>query len=64
MPSTVAIPSVHAVPLADRIVMSGVIRDFSDAHPDFGVAPVEGYGHYAGLVVWRLNARGRPVFVG
>ncbi|MCH9057628.1 MAG: hypothetical protein IIB55_03260, partial [Planctomycetes bacterium] len=32
----------------DRIILRGLVRDFRAEHPDFGVAPPEGFGHAPG----------------
>jgi len=49
-------PSVLRVP--------GLIRDFKRSHPDFGVVPSGGLGHYAGLISMELPADQRPDFAG
>ncbi len=45
----------------DELSLTGTLRDFSDAHPDF---QVEATGLVKGLVAPQLNANGRPVYVG
>ncbi len=51
-------------PLPRRVDLTGIVRDFREAHPDFGVVPDGDYGHDAGLVAPRLNGLGRPAFTG
>ena len=46
------------------IDLTGVVRDFRRAHPDFNAVPVGGFGHYAGNVSLTLGADERPDFIG
>jgi fibro-slime domain-containing protein len=46
------------------ISVTGILRDFPAAHPDFNVVPASGYGHYCGNVATELDADGKPVFTG
>lgn len=64
LPNRITVPSATAVAPPDQITMLGVVRDFRSTHPDFDITPDQGYGHYVGLVVSRLGADRRPVFVG
>lgn len=48
----------------DTIEVAGIVRDFTDEHPDFNVTPGNGYGHYMGNIARDLDDRGKPVFVG
>ena len=48
----------------DTIRLEGTVWDFRLDHPDFGVAPVGGNGHFAGNVQLMLNGNGEPVFAG
>ncbi|MEM7227785.1 MAG: fibro-slime domain-containing protein, partial [Planctomycetota bacterium] len=45
-----------------EISISGIIHDFAPTHPDFGVVPVGGYGHYAGNIAATLDST--PEFIG
>ena len=50
---------------AQDMKLVGVVRDFRESHPDFGVATaVAGTGHFAGNLDLALAADGRPVFQG
>jgi fibro-slime domain-containing protein len=44
--------------------LSGVVRDFQRAHPDFDVLPIGGPGHYANNVNLTIGATSDPVFAG
>ncbi len=46
------------------VELSGVVRDFKRAHPDFDVMPIGGPGHYAGNVDIAISASDHPVFSG
>ncbi|MHC4949307.1 MAG: fibro-slime domain-containing protein, partial [Planctomycetota bacterium] len=48
----------------NEIHLAGVVRDFKEAHADFGTVPAPGAGHYAGNVGWYLGPAGRPEFTG
>ena len=48
----------------ESIQLTGVVRDFLPAHPDFDIAPGDGYGHYAGNIAEDLGPDGKPIFVG
>ena len=45
----------------DEIVVSGLVRDFHESHPDFELLPE--LGHVAGNVAVALGAEGTPTFV-
>ena len=46
------------------MALTGVIRDFTPAHPDFDVVPPDGYGHYMWNVATELSQTNKPVFEG
>ncbi len=46
------------------VELTGVVRDFKRAHPDFDVMPIGGPGHYAGNVDLAISSADRPVFAG
>lgn len=46
------------------IAISGTVRDFRAEHPDFGIVPVGGYGHYAGNIDYTLGLNDKPGFSG
>ena len=46
------------------ILVTGTVRDFQRAHPDFDVVPAGGYGHYAGNVALDLGAGDLPFLAG
>lgn len=48
---------------AEEIHLTGVVRDFSDSHPDFQVMPPGGFGNYAGLVDKRLDNNNMPILL-
>lgn len=48
---------------ADKIYLSGIVRDFHQTHPDFQVMPAGGLGNYAGLVDAHLDSSNMPVFL-
>ena len=50
---------------ADRtITLVGIVRDFQGEHPDFGVTPRLGQGHFASNIALTLDDRERPIFDG
>ncbi|MHC4218028.1 MAG: fibro-slime domain-containing protein, partial [Planctomycetota bacterium] len=55
--------SVAAEP-PETIGLSGIVRDFRRAHPDFDVVTLDETGHYAGNIALTLGDRDRPRFVG
>ncbi len=57
-------PIVAQVAPPKFAMVTCVIRDFSDTHPDFNVEPGNGYGHYCGNIDTTLGADGKPVFTG
>ncbi len=46
------------------IELTGIVRDFSEDHPDFEVIPGEGYGHYMGNIDPVLGPDEKPIFTG
>jgi fibro-slime domain-containing protein len=48
----------------ETIELSGVVRDFRRAHPDFDIVSVDETGHYTGNVALTLPEDDRPDFVG
>ena len=58
------IQSAAAAEPPATIRLNGVVRDFQIGHPDFGVAPSGGNGHYAGNVQHALNGLDNPAFKG
>ena len=59
-----ALRSFSGLRSSETIELSGVVRDFRRAHPDFDVATVDETGHYAGNVALTLPDDDRPDFVG
>ncbi len=51
-------------PLPPYIEMTGIVRDFSEGHPDFEVVPSNGYGHYMGNINPVLGPDQKPIFTG
>ncbi len=66
LPSGLSVRSTQAFTgsTAPTYRIAGAVRDFKNDHPDFGVAPSAGNGHYAGNVHAMLNSHGRPEFIG
>ena len=64
LPDELAVTSASGSSPASKVRLAGIIRDFKVGHPDFGVTPVGGNGHYAGNVSGTLDASGRPGFTG
>jgi fibro-slime domain-containing protein len=64
--SLLALALSHSAAAAEpaTIRLNGVVWDFKIGHPDFGVAPSGGNGHYAGNVALNLDGSGNPVFSG
>ena len=61
--------SVMCIPCAvagtpETIELTGIVRDFRQAHADFDVVPLGGNGHYAGNIDLTLGSEDRPAFVG
>lgn len=48
----------------DVIELTGVVRDFHAAHPDFAVTNPADMGHFVGNVAPMVGPDGRPVFTG
>ncbi|MCH7603635.1 MAG: fibro-slime domain-containing protein [Planctomycetes bacterium] len=48
----------------DVLNLSGIVRDFSSTHPDFGITNFADMGHYVGTVAPALSADRRPVATG
>ena len=48
----------------DTIEMTGIVRDFHQAHADFEVSPSEGYSHVTGNVPTTIVVGTDPTFVG
>jgi len=48
----------------DVLELIGIVRDFLPGHPDFDVAPPQGYGQYMWNVATTLGEHRRPVYVG
>lgn len=55
-----------APPVVSPVVLNltGVVRDFSSTHPDFGITNVAAMGHYVGTVAPALGADRRPASTG
>lgn len=53
--------AVMAAP-PSAIELSGIVRDFKRAHPDFDILPIGGPGHYAGNVNVPIGAGEVPTF--
>ena len=62
----VDLPAAHALLVvpADVMNLTGIVRDFSSTHPDFGITNVADMGHYVGMVAPTLSADRRPVSTG
>ena len=63
------VPSDVAAQAPATIELTGIVRDFEErtttrGHPDFGVVPSKGFGHYQGNIDALLGVDGRPVFTG
>ncbi|MHC5114986.1 MAG: fibro-slime domain-containing protein [Planctomycetota bacterium] len=52
--------TMATTPAVKTMLVPAVVRDFRAAHPDFGVLPDDGRGHYASMVPERLPAPGAP----
>ena len=50
--------------LPPYIEITGIVRDFSEGHPDFEVIPSDGYGHYMGNIDPVLGPDEKPIFTG
>jgi len=50
--------------LPNEIFLTGIVRDFSEGHPDFEVVPSNGYGHYMGNIDPVLGPDEKPIFTG
>ncbi|MHC4991449.1 MAG: hypothetical protein ACYTGC_10750, partial [Planctomycetota bacterium] len=63
LPDTLTVPTMWAAPQSapTEVQLTGVVRDFKRAHPDFNTLPSGGTGHYAGSVAKELGPEGRPV---
>ncbi|MCH7546469.1 MAG: fibro-slime domain-containing protein [Planctomycetes bacterium] len=64
LPKELAISSLSAAPQSSSIYLTGVVRDFDPASPDFGSLPVDGLGQYTGIISNTLGADGKPVYRG
>ncbi|MCH7546468.1 MAG: fibro-slime domain-containing protein [Planctomycetes bacterium] len=49
---------------SSSIFLSGVVRDFDPAAPDFVSLPVDGLGQYTGIIETTLGMDGKPVYKG
>jgi fibro-slime domain-containing protein len=47
---------------ADELKLTGLVRDFRQAHVDFEAVPAGGFGHYAGGVEIGMTEDAKPVF--
>ncbi|MCH7572994.1 MAG: hypothetical protein IH891_08785, partial [Planctomycetes bacterium] len=54
----------QATPPASVLNLTGVVRDFSSTHPDFGITNAAVMGHYVGTVAPPLGADRRPASTG
>ncbi|MHC4977058.1 MAG: hypothetical protein ACYTF7_10710, partial [Planctomycetota bacterium] len=50
--------------LEDDMKMYGILRDFTEDHPDFGILSGAAGGQNAGNVSFFADANGKPVFLG
>lgn len=57
-------PTAAKAAPGDSMTITGIVRDFRIEHPDFGVVPADGYGHFAGNVNRFLDTYGRPRLTG
>ena len=48
----------------DTLNLTGIVRDFSSTHPDFGITNAAVMGHYVGTVAPVLGVDRRPVSIG
>jgi hypothetical protein len=63
MPSEMTVSVAYSAP-GDQIVLTGMVRDFTSTHEDFGdPEPDHGYGHYAGNVSQIIGDDGAPLQV-
>jgi fibro-slime domain-containing protein len=60
----VAATAQPAVSVADQIVLSGTVRDFTSSHPDFGVVSASQTGNYSPSVARSLDLAGLPIYTG
>ena len=54
----------YQVAPADVMYLTGIVRDFSSTHPDFGITSVADMGHFVGTVGPTLGVDRRPVATG
>ena len=64
LPKELAISSLSAAPQGSSIYLTGVVRDFDPAAPDFGSLPADGLGQYTGIISNTLGTDGKPVYRG
>ena len=53
-----------AAPAQTTVVLTGVIWDFPISHPDFDIAPANGFGHTMWNIAPDLGPDGKPVYLG
>ncbi|MEM7227317.1 MAG: fibro-slime domain-containing protein [Planctomycetota bacterium] len=64
IPDVAPIRTVQASTPSDQITLVSKITDFRNSHPDMGVTPANGFGHYAGNVNLTLGPSYVPTFSG
>jgi len=67
LPKGLTISTMIAAPQGNgnsSIFLSGVVRDFDPAAPDFVSLPVDGLGQYTGIIETALGMDGKPVYKG
>ena len=67
LPKGLTISTMFAAPQGNgnsSIFLSGVVRDFDPAAPDFVSLPVDGLGQYTGIIESTLGMDGKPVYKG
>ena len=67
LPKGLTISTMFAAPQGNgnsSIFLSGVVRDFDPAAPDFVSLPVDGLGQYTGIIETTLGMDGKPVYKG
>ena len=62
--SVVVVREGMAAPEQTTVELTGVIWDFRPSHPDFDVAPANGFGHTMWNIAPDLGPRAKPVYLG
>jgi hypothetical protein len=64
LPETLTVEQAAASTPPDKITLTGLVHDFRDTHPDFGVTSADMQGHVVNLTDYELDANGYPAFDG